>query len=263
MKRTFAIIAAYVVFFFLLAILTFFLLGNNKLFNITNFFDKYNNVDKSLNNNSKFIILTFDDGWSSQYQAFKMIKPLKGTLYISSSMIGQKDRLTLDNLTEMYNSGWDICNHTVHHTNLVKASLQKANDEIFGCSEWIRGHGFTRRLGYKHFAYPEGAYNENIINILKKQNILTARTTNVGNDTSDFLQLGRTSFSGMALKNIKKVILSDKKLLILNFHRIIPDDSPKVEGIELKESYFKEIINSIHESNRDVITITEWYELNK
>jgi len=215
------------------------------------------------NNNGKYIILTFDDGWSSQYEAYKQLKQFnfKGTLYIISSLIGKEDRLTLDNLKDVYNNGWDICNHTVHHDNLTKVSTKRAYDEIYGCSAWILGHGFKRDMGYKHLAYPEGGYNDNIINILKKQGFLTARTTNPGSDTTKLLELGRTSLYGMTKKNIRDFIFSDKKLIIVNMHRIVPDDSKEATDIDLKKSYFDEVINSIIESKRRVITITEWYKL--
>lgn len=213
------------------------------------------------NSDKRYIILTFDDGWASQYEAFKMLKPYKGTLYICSSLIDKENRLTLDNLKEMYKKRWDISNHTVHHTNLTNVSLDKAYDEIYGCSSWIYGHGFKRNMGYKHFAYPEGGYTEDIIKILEDQEFLTARTTNPGSDTAKLLELGRASLHGMSKENIRDLILSDKKILILSFHRIVPDNTPNISDIDLKESYFKEVINSIKESNREVITITEWYNL--
>lgn len=221
---------------------------------------KRNKKGKGLN--GKYIILTFDDGWVSQYSAYKLMKPLKGTLYINSNLIGKNERLNLDNLKEMYDNGWDIANHTVNHVNLTKVTLEKAQEELYGCSLWLVEHGFTRNMAFRHFAYPEGGYNSDIINILDKQNFLTARTTIAGSNTSNLLQLGRNSLSGMSQKNISDLILSDKKLLILNFHRIIPDNSQKVEQIDLKESYFKEVLSSIKKSKRKVLTLTEWYQLN-
>lgn len=221
---------------------------------------KTGNEDKE---STKYVILSFDDGWSSQYDAFKMIKPLKGTLYITSSLIGKEGRLSLDNLTEMYNAGWDICNHTVHHVNLTEVSHEKAYEEIYGCSAWISGHGFTRSVSYKHFAYPEGGYNDDIIGILKEQGFLTARTTKAGNDTSSMLEIGRTSLHGMTKENIRDKILSEDKILILSFHRIVPDSTTEMKEIDLKESYFKEVLDAINESKRKVLTITEWYEMNK
>lgn len=181
----------------------------------------------------KYIIITMDDGWGSQYEAYQTLKPLKGTLYICSGFIGQEDRLSLENLPEMYKDGWDICNHTVHHVNLTEVTTEKAAAEISGCSQWIAGHGFTRNAGYKHFAYPEGSYNEDIIEILRGQNILTARTTNSGNSTADPLQLGRSSLWGMTLENIRHLIHSEQKLIILSLHRIVPDDTAELKEIDL------------------------------
>lgn len=213
------------------------------------------------NDGNKYVILTFDDGWSSQYEAIKRIYPWKGTLYISSALIGQKERLTLDNLAELYRNGWDISNHTANHLNLTKLSLKQASAEVAECSTWIANQGFTRDRAYMHFAYPEGGYNDQIISILSQQGMLTARTTNAGNDTKDSLLIGRTSLYGMTPSNIRANIMSDQKLLILSFHRIVNDSSTENKEIDLKESYFQEVIKAIHDSNRKVITMTEWYKM--
>lgn len=221
------------------------------------------NPKPNFQDGNKYVILTFDDGWSSQYQAFKQVKGLKGTLYINSALIGQEDRLTLANLREMYNKGWDIANHTVSHKNLTQLSKKEAREEIVECSNWIAGQGFFRNSGYKHFAYPEGSYNQEILDLLKDLQMFTARTTIGGNDTKDFLQLGRTSLHGMTKKNIRDTLLSQQPLLILSFHRIVPDNTPELKEIDLPESYFQEVIKAIGESKRKVITITEWYNLSK
>lgn len=254
----------YIVVLFLSVILVFYIFF---LYNNSSSKNKKNNFSgddhSNLSSNKKYIVLTFDDGWSSQYKAFKMLKPLKGTLYICPSLIGKEDRLTLENLTKMYNHGWDICNHTVHHTNLTKVNLAEAYNEVYDCSLWLMEHGFIRNMDYNHFAYPEGGYNKDVLGMLEKLNILTARTTNAGNNTDILLQLGRTSLHGMTKENIRSNIVSDKKILILSFHRIVPDNTNNLGEIDLKESYFKQVINSIYESKREVITITEWYQMNK
>lgn len=255
----------------ILGVIYLFLPANTKQ-NINKVFESKNNHPKAAvsakitlpeNENGKFIILTFDDSFASQYGAYEQLKKsnLKGTLYINSGLIGQKDRLTLDELTEMYNNGWDIGNHTVHHVDLTKVSSQKAYDEIHGCAAWLIGHGFTRNMGYKHFAYPYGAYNDNVVNILKKQGFLTARTTNAGSSTADLLELGRASLYGMTKKNISDFMYSDEKLIILNLHRIVPDNTKNMSDIDLEQSNFDELIKSIEGSQRQAITLTQWYAL--
>lgn len=264
MKKILKLILSYFIYFLTSIVVIFLLLPSSVKQSVEMYWNSMaKNSKETINYKSddKYIILTFDDGWDSQYNAFNMLKPFRGTLYICSSLINKENRLTLDNLDEMYNNGWDISNHTVHHNNLTNVSLDKAYDEIYGCSAWIYGHGFKRDMGYKHFAYPEGGYNDDIIEILKKQKYLTARTVNPGDDTSNLLELGRTSLHGMTKENIRNYILSDKKLIILCFHRIIPDSQAIVSDIDLKESYLKEVISSIYESKRKVITITEWYKL--
>ena len=265
-KKKVLFVAVYFVYFLIFIGLVFALLPPNiKQDDLETFNSSKNVTDKTIpgNDSGKYIILTFDDGWSSQYEAYKQLKQYdyKGTLYIISSLVGNEDRLTLDDLKAMYNDGWDICNHTADHVDLTKLSAKEAYDEIDGCSAWLIDNRFTRNLGYKHFAYPEGAYNNDVINILKEQGFLTARTVNPGSTTSNLLELGRASLHGMDKESIRNLILSDQKLIILSMHRIVPDDSAEIWTIDLKQSYFDEVIGSIIDSKRKVITITDWYEI--
>lgn len=225
--------------------------------------DVTSDVKVSRDTSGKFIVITFDDSFSSQYGAYKQLEKYgyKGTLYINSGLIGKEDRLTIKQLKEMYNAGWDISNHTENHADLTKVSEKKAYDEIYGCSAWLKEYGFTRKNGHKHFAYPYGAYNDDVVQILEKQGFLTARTTNAGSATEDLLLLGRASLSGMTKENIHDFMFSDEKLIILNLHRIVPDDSKDIGEIDLKQSYFDTLVQAIKDSNREVITLTEWYDL--
>lgn len=271
MKRRYKLIAAYVVYFVTFIGLIALMMPTRLKYSISySLYNRLNAAPPTLagerpaqSASVKYVILTFDDGWDSQFEAYKKMQPLglKGTLYICSGLVGKDNRLTIGNLNTMYRDGWDICNHTAHHVNLTKVESKRAYDEIYECSAWLFAHGFTRDLGYKHFAYPEGAYNEEIIQHLEKQGFRTARTTVGGSDTCTLLELGRASLHGMTRKNIRDFMFSDEKLIILSMHRITPDSTLELTELDLKESYFDEVINSIGESKRQVITLTEWYRL--
>jgi peptidoglycan/xylan/chitin deacetylase (PgdA/CDA1 family) len=86
-----------------------------------------NNPDNSISNrgNSKFVILTFDDGYKSQYTTVKPILDkygFKGTFYVVCNY-AQKidtDRMNWTEIKELHQQGHDIGSHTMNHADLTQ-----------------------------------------------------------------------------------------------------------------------------------------------
>ena len=77
-------------------------------------------------NNQKVVILTFDDGWESQYQNAKPILDkygFKATFFVVCNYI-EKDnsRMSWDGVISLKHAGHDIQAHTMNHKNLNKLS---------------------------------------------------------------------------------------------------------------------------------------------
>jgi len=146
-------------------------------------------------------VITFDDGFEPQMQAFEILKRhhMKATYYIidggadSKWCIGAGRRygdplqppsgcgdayLTWDQVRTLDKSGIvTIGGHTINHRNL--ASLSAADQEY----EIARGKEILeQKLGHSviDFAYPYGAYNEESIRIAREAGYLTAVTTMPG-----------------------------------------------------------------------------------
>jgi len=69
------------------------------------------------------IILSFDDGWASQYTyAFPILKKhnYPATFFIFSNSIGHRNFLSLDNLREMIAAGMTVGSHSRSHPYLAK-----------------------------------------------------------------------------------------------------------------------------------------------
>ncbi|MEI8230421.1 MAG: polysaccharide deacetylase family protein [Candidatus Peregrinibacteria bacterium] len=146
---------------------------------------------RTMNPASPVIALTFDDGYEDFYtDAFPLLKKYSAhaTLFMISSYIDRPGFLSLKELKEINDSGLvEIGAHTVHHKNLTRISLKKAEAEIAGSKTEIE-----QKLGIHvdTFAYPYGKWNPKLATIVEKAGFTAAVTTERG-----FLQSPNTMMS--------------------------------------------------------------------
>jgi peptidoglycan/xylan/chitin deacetylase (PgdA/CDA1 family) len=108
------------------------------------------------------ITMTMDDGNQSLYDvAFKIFKEhgIPGTAYIVTGWFGVKPgRLSLEQMHEMQDAGWEIGSHSVSHRDLTRTPLKEAFNETYDSRMWLEANGF--RVG--SFAYPEGNFSSTV-----------------------------------------------------------------------------------------------------
>jgi len=125
----------------------------------------------------KPIILTFDDGWESQYRyAFPILKKYNNTatFFIFTNAIGHKHFLTWPQIKEFVAAGMTIGGHTKSHPYLYKITdKNELYKEIVESKKILEGN-LPKKIDI--FAYPFGHYNEEIIKILKENGFRAART---------------------------------------------------------------------------------------
>lgn len=123
------------------------------------------------------IIITFDDGWEAVYsKAFPIMQTynLRGVAFVSPNKNTDPLYMSLEQQTTLYNSGWDISNHTFNHTNLGTATDEQMHTAI-NAADAILSANFPRSA--KFFAYPYGAYKEITKTYLRNQGFHFARST--------------------------------------------------------------------------------------
>ena len=112
-------------------------------------------------------LLTIDDGNLDNYKnAFPIMQKygFSGVLYLVGNYIGAQDYMTVDQILEMYNAGWEVGSHSMSHLDLTKLGNEKLHSEIIGSRDFLE-----LKLGIPilTFAYPFGFKNESALDYVK------------------------------------------------------------------------------------------------
>jgi peptidoglycan/xylan/chitin deacetylase (PgdA/CDA1 family) len=135
----------------------------------------FSELDGIFNNkkilNDKYVLITFDDGYVSNYlHAFPIMKELglKFNIFINTKMIEDNDPkyLSIENVKEMYKSSLvEFGSHTHSHIDAKNVTENELIKEIETCNIRIK-----EWLGYNtfEFCYPYGFYSRNTNELLSK-----------------------------------------------------------------------------------------------
>ena len=108
------------------------------------------------------IILTFDDGSEGTLTtALPILQEcgFTGTAYIVYNYIGAGGYLGIDQIRELYASGWEIGSHSLNHVNLTERT-DRQQKEIVDSRRKLQD---SLGLPVLTFAYPFGAYDEDSV----------------------------------------------------------------------------------------------------
>lgn len=131
----------------------------------------------------KPVVLTFDDGYENIYTEMLPIleaHKMKAVVYVITNELGKPGYLTLEQVKDMQRRGVEIGSHTADHLALVTLSGEFLMNQVRNSKIFLEWNGLETIY---EFSYPNGAYNSDLIEILKRENYLTAVTGDVGLNT--------------------------------------------------------------------------------
>ena len=133
----------------------------------------------------KPVLLTFDDGhWDFDTVVLPILKKynVKATAYIISGFLGGSDFMSPAQLQDVINSGLvEIGAHTVHHIALRGRSADIVAKEINDSKNTLEQ---TYHVSVVSFAYPDGSFDQQAINLVEAGGFRTAVSTIPGIDQS-------------------------------------------------------------------------------
>ncbi len=131
----------------------------------------------------KPLIITFDDGYQDNYSvALPLLeeRAMKGEVYVVTNFIGKKGYLTWDELRDMQKRGIEIGCHSADHIPLVGISRAEQEDQVSMSKLLLEWNGIKTVFS---FSYPNGSSNDEIAELLRESNYLTAVTGDTGLNT--------------------------------------------------------------------------------
>lgn len=122
------------------------------------------------NSDKKYVVLTFDDGWNTQYTNAKPILDkygFKATFYIICEDVDKEDHVTWDQIIRLQEEGHDIGAHTMTHRALTEMPPEEMEFEIAESKQCLLENGIT---SVESFAYPrnDGSDDKNVVETVAK-----------------------------------------------------------------------------------------------
>jgi peptidoglycan/xylan/chitin deacetylase (PgdA/CDA1 family) len=125
---------------------------------------------------AKPIVVSFDDGYQSQYvAAFPLLKKLGWPGLLNLKAAGAD--LTDSQAQQMADAGWEIASHTISHVDLTTVDSTQLQREV-ARSRDILHHKFG--VPIDNFCYPSGRYDDTVIAAVKQAGYVGATTTQPG-----------------------------------------------------------------------------------
>ena len=126
----------------------------------------------------KLVVLTFDDGVKSQLTFVAPLLKKYGfgaTFYISEGLNFLKDKtryVTWDEVRELHDLGFEIGNHTQHHTSVAKQTPDELRNDIAYIDQQCERNGIPLPVT---FCYPGYAHTPEAVDVLRKRGFQFAR----------------------------------------------------------------------------------------
>ena len=123
------------------------------------------------------IVLSFDDGYQSQYTAALPILRRLGWPALLNLQVGRisvPGGLTRAQVRGLLAAGWEVADHTVTHPDLTTVGSAALAREVAGSRRTLqRDFGIRARF----FCYPAGRYNATVVATVRRAGFLAATTT--------------------------------------------------------------------------------------
>jgi peptidoglycan/xylan/chitin deacetylase (PgdA/CDA1 family) len=143
------------------------------------------------------IVLTFDDGYRSDYRAALPVlrsHGWPGVLNLEVHNLTVSWGLSPGRVRRLIAAGWEVDAHTITHPDLTKVDSEQLRREVAGSRATIR-----RRFGVPvdFFCYPAGRYDAAVVAEVRRAGYLGATTTQIGlARPSELYTLPRVRVSG-------------------------------------------------------------------
>lgn len=161
--------------------------------------------------------ITFDDGWIDNFiyaAPLLNMHSISGLFFVNTLHLADnlqnKARMNIDHLIELISQGHDIGSHTVSHSILTHLNTEKILYELQESKQFLE-KSLRKKIDF--FAYPGGAFNSHVSNLVREVGYRCACTV-IGpgkNSRESQFNLFRDTFSNNVF-SIRDTIISSPNL---------------------------------------------------
>lgn len=214
----------------------------------------------------KLVVLTFDDGVTSQYQAAQLVKKygFGATFFVCNVDLNlPTPKMTWQQIKELYDDGFEIGNHSFVHPDLTKLSEEQLNKELENLENICMENGIPKPVT---LAYPGYHTSDTVVKVLQQRGYLFARAglcIPYDPQTHHRLLIPTTgnwgvpagyklSDGGHSMEYFISTVTpaKDGKISVLTFHGIPEMDDPD-------NSMFKKFLDYLKDNNYKVIAFKD------
>jgi len=162
--------------------------------------------------NKKTVVITFDDGLSSNYNVvFPILKEFgfKANFFITVNKIGSVDYMNLEEIKELSRAGMGVYSHTLNHHLMSELQMIDMEKEI-SLSKKILEEELQKKVDF--ISFPDGSYNSKALGLVKNASYIGACNSDTGyfNLKTDKFRIPRiTVKSNYDLTEFKKIVTGD------------------------------------------------------
>ena len=158
----------------------------------------------------KALTMSYDDGRIQDRRLVKIFNEhgIRGTFHLNSGRIGEENRITADEIPELYR-GHEVACHTVTHPTIARCPLAETAQEVLEdrkALEKIMG------APVRGLSYPNGSYSEEIMAMLPACGIRCSRIT--GNTDAFTLPVNPYRWQATCHHNHRLLELGDEFLAL-------------------------------------------------
>jgi len=226
--------------------------------------DNYRLRQNATTFNQAYFTLTFDDGRRSTYDVGLPIVEAAGyksTHFIISRRMNPQfpGYIQPDEVRDLDARGHEVGAHTRTHANLPTLTRAQMESEITGSKADLDALGVRPVVS---FAYPYGAYNETVIDVVADSGFTSARTTQGGSNppSQNPYILRRVAGDNATLASLKAEIdaaIAQKSWLVFAFHDITATPG----SYNTAPDTLRGVVDYLKQKGAAVITMREGAEL--
>ncbi|WP_245634114.1 polysaccharide deacetylase family protein [Halalkalicoccus paucihalophilus] len=209
-----------------------------------------------------YVMLTFDDTVASQYtNAFPLFeeRDMQAVAAVVPGSLNQDDRLSIGNLREMRDAGWDISSHPQGTAFRELEDLDAIQQDIESAYEYLDNRGFSD--GARHMFVPYHHATEDIMEITREYHELSSYFGGTPNAVpfTDPLHLSRVNmFDIEGFTSQIDMAAEHNQLAIGLAHGVVPEN--EIENDPLADTTTQQLetlLDYIEESDVQLVTASE------